>query len=666
MSAEGSGAGREWRPPLLLSCLLYLILTLPQLHLPGLYYDEALDAVPAVELLEGRAPQGALATLRLAGREWPLMILSYVGPTSTYLLLPLFGLLGVGVVQLRLLSVLLGLLTLALFYGFLRDALDERAAAWATALLATQLSFVAWSRAGIPVSYPVIPLAVASAWLVHRWGLAPTPARFLLTGLAWGAGVATKILFVWVVAGQLTGFAWARGRAALRLPPAGALAGAAGAAVGGLPLLLFNLRGLGTLETLRRNAQSTELYGVRNTDLAANFLTRLWNLWELGSGAWAADHGSLLPNPVMGLALLATPWAALLAVRSASSGVRYLLGITLTAFALSHVTISSLGAAHLFIVLPFLVGLLAWLLLRHAPRPRLLLSLLLASNLAAAGGYHLGVQRTGGLGWFSDAVYPLADYLLESAPQTTAALDWGIARNLQVLTRDRVRPLEVFAYGAPGEELGRWFLFLHRDPEVRYLAHAPAWEAFPGHRREVALLAREHFQTLVTEASFHDRRGEAVLEVLRLEPMQPGGEVPAEAQRVGAILGERIRLEAVDWESSPSRPGETLALTVWWRALEAPGEPLTAFLHLLDEELTLRAQVDRPPTYGTYPPEAWRPGDLIADFRRLSLPADLPPGTYRLYVGMYRSETGERLPLELEGRRLEGDLLELGGIEVER
>jgi len=50
---------------------------------------------------------------------------------------------------------------------------------------------------------------------------------------------------------------------------------------------------------------------------------------------------------------------------------------------------------------------------------------------------------------------------------------------------------------------------------------------------------------------------------------------------------------------------------------------------------------------------------------RLAVDADTPPGTYRLFTGMYDEATGERLPLVWQGQRLAGDTMELTKINIE-
>ncbi len=59
-----------------------------------------------------------------------------------------------------------------------------------------------------------------------------------------------------------------------------------------------------------------------------------------------------------------------------------------------------------------------------------------------------------------------------------------------------------------------------------------------------------------------------------------------------------------------------------------------------------------------------RPGDrFLVLHDQVQLPAELPAGTYLLSIGLYRSDTMERLPLH-EGARPRGDRLFLEPVVV--
>ena len=86
-----------------------------------------------------------------------------------------------------------------------------------------------------------------------------------------------------------------------------------------------------------------------------------------------------------------------------------------------------------------------------------------------------------------------------------------------------------------------------------------------------------------------------------------------------------------------------MTITLYWQALAPPTGDYTVFVHLLNEE-GLVAQHDSPPRYGRYPTSDWHTGDMVPDEHRLELPTLAPGQLLRLVVGMYRSDTLERLP----------------------
>jgi hypothetical protein len=105
------------------------------------------------------------------------------------------------------------------------------------------------------------------------------------------------------------------------------------------------------------------------------------------------------------------------------------------------------------------------------------------------------------------------------------------------------------------------------------------------------------------------------------------------------------------------QPGQTITLNLFWQASAPVPRDYTVFVHLLDAAGGVQAQHDGPPMQGRYPTNNWRPGQIIEDATPLTLPSDLPPGDYRLAVGMYELTTGQRLPVTDQGVRLPNDAI---------
>ena len=115
-----------------------------------------------------------------------------------------------------------------------------------------------------------------------------------------------------------------------------------------------------------------------------------------------------------------------------------------------------------------------------------------------------------------------------------------------------------------------------------------------------------------------------------------------------ALLGYDLRLPG-DGRSATAdvkpRPSDRLTLTLYWQAERRQSQDYTVFVHLYDDHGVLRAQSDGPPANGGYPTTLWEVAEVVPDEHSLELPPDLPPGRYRLAVGLYLVQTGARLQL---------------------
>ena len=92
---------------------------------------------------------------------------------------------------------------------------------------------------------------------------------------------------------------------------------------------------------------------------------------------------------------------------------------------------------------------------------------------------------------------------------------------------------------------------------------------------------------------------------------------------------------------SDRKAGQVLHVTSVWRVDAPPRPPVSIFAHLLD---TNGAFVMAADGLGVSA-ELLRPGDVIAQAHRFSIPPDLPAGQYMLEFGFYRLDTLERYPV---------------------
>lgn len=118
-----------------------------------------------------------------------------------------------------------------------------------------------------------------------------------------------------------------------------------------------------------------------------------------------------------------------------------------------------------------------------------------------------------------------------------------------------------------------------------------------------------------------------------------------------AMFGSAIELaQPAHLERAVFKPGETLALTLTWRALDTMNVNYTSFVHLARQtDQPPLAQEDAQPCDNSYPTTWWSPGEIITELRLIHLPPDLPAGDYVLIAGWYDLNTGQRLPASTGG-----------------
>ena len=162
---------------------------------------------------------------------------------------------------------------------------------------------------------------------------------------------------------------------------------------------------------------------------------------------------------------------------------------------------------------------------------------------------------------------------------------------------------------------------------------------------------------------------EAAFDNLTGEPMPPRrGRILAfpEAPAVDAHFGDAIVLRSAAIAPGNAAPGDTINVELAWESLRPTIYSYTVFLHLVDPATNAKVgQSDALPVCGQALTNQWNPGDKIIDPQRIEIAGDAAPGTYHLYAGLYRVETGERLSVLDAGAVPLGDFVDLGDITVE-
>lgn len=131
-----------------------------------------------------------------------------------------------------------------------------------------------------------------------------------------------------------------------------------------------------------------------------------------------------------------------------------------------------------------------------------------------------------------------------------------------------------------------------------------------------------------------------------------------------ANLGDQIALLGYAPLTEQAVSGETVPLTLFWKALRPLDIDYQVFVHVLDENGALVAQSDKL-NPGDFPTHRWPLDKYVPDEHRLVLPAGLPAGTYRVQAGMWVQTEGWRLPLFDDAGSQVGDSIPLFSFIVE-
>jgi hypothetical protein len=283
---------------ILISLGAFLALTLYQIDLPGLHTDEAMEMLPALQILRGQTVDCYKdVCIELFGQRFPVMIYEYIAAVNAYVAIPFFATLGISVPVLRLVPVVQSAAAMVFVYLFAREFLNRRVATLTLLLLAVNPSFVFWSRQGVFVTSVTILLSMAGSWALWRWRQRGHASWLYAGAFLFGLGTSAKLLSWWVIAGiglstvllnwdRLVECWRERSLSPLHIRLRWRDIGVAGMlfALGLLPLIIFNLRTGSTVQYIRDNIFSTSYYNVDNTNVGENVRERIKELGSVING----------------------------------------------------------------------------------------------------------------------------------------------------------------------------------------------------------------------------------------------------------------------------------------------------------------------------------------------------------------------------------------------
>ncbi|MBX3066811.1 MAG: glycosyltransferase family 39 protein [Anaerolineae bacterium] len=108
-------------------------------------------------------------------------------------------------------------------------------------------------------------------------------------------------------------------------------------------------------------------------------------------------------------------------------------------------------------------------------------------------------------------------------------------------------------------------------------------------------------------------------------------------------FGDEAELVGYDVSSLLMRPGNSVTVTLYWRAKRQMTTDYRVFVQILEPNTTnVFASHDAMPAEWSKPTSTWQVGEIIEDKHTFTIPENAPPGTWQIAVGMYQLVEGTR------------------------
>ncbi len=131
-----------------------------------------------------------------------------------------------------------------------------------------------------------------------------------------------------------------------------------------------------------------------------------------------------------------------------------------------------------------------------------------------------------------------------------------------------------------------------------------------------------------------------------------------------ALFDSGFMLDAVDIPAR-AQPGKTLTIPFTWRSSSDGSDDLVQFLHFGHEASGAWWVYDQQPLGPRLPTRLWYNGLVDTETWNVPLPADLAPGRYAIFTGLYRQGDLERVPAsDADGRSWLDARVPLGSLTI--
>ncbi len=447
--------------------LLFLLFAFRSLSLPGIWYDEALQLVPTLMLLNDAGSfhfHGNSFVCSVGGKTFPLMTLNYLGALKSYCYLPFYLILGVNPLSVRLGGILAGVIVLVFTYMITRKLFGPVAALISLALLSVDPSFVLFFRMDSgPVAIQTV-LKVLSFWFLLLW-LEKNRLIYLGAGFfCLGLGLYDKANFViYIFALGISFPLFCRKRIIFLLKMKYIIIGGLLFSLGCAPLLIQEIQSGGSLLNplvnpfVKDSSYLTTWMGWQGSLL---LLERTLNgLWIQHFISHTVAHVSWFPY----LCLACLGLAGVLVVRLRKSKDGYLkrilaiLFLTVVIWVVITIIPATWGAHHYMMLYPFpqifcaSVLALAWRREYYSRWKKFFISaavvsvlIVLYTSVLSLHGHYRNMEKGVFAPRWSPAISTLTDYLVELSPREIICVDWGLHNSIVLLSDGKLNSREIY------------------------------------------------------------------------------------------------------------------------------------------------------------------------------------------------------------------------------
>lgn len=478
----------------------------------------------------------------------PVMILPYLGAFKTWLYYPLLQSLDLTPVVLRLPVLLVGTLSVWLFFVVLDRSVGRRVAIGGALLLATDATFV------IATAYDFGPIAflhcflLAGVLLLLKFERSGASKYLVLAFFVFGLALWHKALFIWMLNGLAAAAlcVFPRRVVALLTPRRVAVA-AMSLCAGALPLIYFNVvSGGATLRTgevmsgkapisqkllvLKATMSGTVLFGWLTEEAQPGTEAPPRKIREIASVKVSRLVGGVRSNWIfyafVGSCCL-VPW--LWFTKSRRAALFALIYLVVTWAQMLILPNTGGGMQHALLLWPFPHFLIAITgaqlgvsLGRYGARAAAsMLVVVVATNVFLINQYYCDLVINGTTAIWTDAVYPLFNYLDSARASRIVTTDWGYATTLCLLS-DGDLPLDDISYkllGPSAAEAAR-IRTLVENPKNVFVDHMAPDDQFPTARERLASIAAQAGRTRDVIAVIRDRNQRPRFEIVRYRARQ--------------------------------------------------------------------------------------------------------------------------------------------------